>query len=147
MKNPKGRWLFCDGREISRAEYPDLFEAIGTTSGEGDGTTTFNIPDRRGYFGRCLDAGAEVDYQSDREIGSKQGDAIRNITATLNNNLLSSSNYTEGAINTDVVGTGYSYLGDGPYVGVNLTFDASRVVPTAPENVVKNIAEYVCIRY
>lgn len=147
MKNPKGRWLFCDGREISREAYPDLFEAIGTTYGEGNGTTTFNIPDRRGYFGRCLDAGAEVDYQSDREIGSKQGDAIRNITATLNNNLLSSSNYTEGAINTDVADTGYSYLGNGPYVGVNLTFDASRVVPTAPENVVKNIAEYVCIRY
>ena len=147
MKNPKGRWLFCDGREISRADYPELFEAIGTTYGEGDGTTTFNIPDRRGYFGRCLDAGAEVDYQSDREIGSKQGDAIRNITATLNNNLLSSSNYTEGAINTTVAGTGYSYLGNGPYIGVNLTFDASRVVPTAPENVVKNIAEYVCIRY
>ena len=147
MKNPKGRWLFCDGREISREAYSDLFEAIGTTYGEGNGTTTFNIPDRRGYFGRCLDAGAEVDYQSDREIGSKQGDAIRNITATLNNNLLSSSNYTEGVINTTVAGTGYSYLGNGPYIGVNLTFDASRVVPTAPENVVKNIAEYVCIRY
>ena len=147
MKNPKGRWLFCDGREISREAYSDLFEAIGTTYGEGDGTTTFNIPDRRGYFGRCLDAGAEVDYQSDREIGSKQGDAIRNITATLDNNLLSSSNYTEGVINTTVAGTGYSYLGNGPYIGVNLTFDASRVVPTAPENVVKNIAEYVCIRY
>ena len=147
MKNPKGRWLFCDGREISREAYSDLFEAIGTTYGEGDGTTTFNIPDRRGYFGRCLDAGAEVDYQSDREIGSKQGDAIRNITATLNNNLLSLSNYTEGVINTTVAGTGYSYLGNGPYIGVNLTFDASRVVPTAPENVVKNIAEYVCIRY
>ena len=147
MKNPKGRWLFCDGRELSREAYPDLFEAIGTTYGEGNGTTTFNIPDRRGYFGRCLDAGAEVDYQSYREIGSKQGDAIRNITATLNNNLLSSSNYTEGAINTDVAGTGYSYLGDGPHFGVNLKFDASRVVPTAPENVVKNIAEYVCIRY
>lgn len=147
MKNPKGRWLFCDGREISREAYPDLFEAIGTTYGEGDGTTTFNIPDRRGYFGRCLDAGAEVDYQSDREIGSKQGDAIRNITATLNNNLLSSSNYTEGSIKTEVAGTGYSYLGNGPYIWVNLTFDASRVVPTAPENVVKNIAEYVCIRY
>ena len=143
MKNPKGRWLFCDGRELSREAYPDLFEAIGTTYGEGNGTTTFNIPDRRGYFGRCLDAGAEVDYQSDRE----QGDAIRNITATLNNNLLSSSNYTEGVINTTVAGTGYRYLGDGPYIGVNLTFDASRVVPTAPENVVKNIAEYVCIRY
>ena len=147
MKNPKGRWLFCDGREISRADYPELFEAIGTTYGEGDGTTTFNIPDRRGYFGRCLDAGAEVDYQSDREIGSKQGDAIRNITGKMYDNHLSSSNVMEGAITSTVNGTGYNYEGNGPYFGLNIDFDASRVVPTAPENVVKNIAEYVCIRY
>ena len=147
MKNPKGRWLFCDGREISRADYPELFEAIGTTYGEGDGTTTFNIPDRRGYFGRCLDAGAEVDYQSDREIGSKQGDAIRNITGFMGNNYLSSATVNEGAFDTSVFGAGYAYTGNGPYNGLNISFDASRVVPTAPENVVKNIAEYVCIRY
>lgn len=147
MKNPKGRWLFCDGREISREAYPDLFEAIGTTYGEGNGTTTFNIPDRRGYFGRCLDAGAEVDYQSDREIGSKQGDAIRNITGKMYDNHLSSSNVMEGAITSTVNDTGYNYVGNGTYFGLNTDFDASRVVPTAPENVVKNIAEYVCIRY
>lgn len=147
MKNPKGRWLFCDGREISRTDYPELFEAIGTTYGEGNGTTTFNIPDRRGYFGRCLDAGAEVDYQSDREIGSKQGDAIRNITGKMYDNHLSSMNATEGALVSTVMGTAYQYIGQGTYFGLNTDFDASRVVPTAPENVVKNIAEYVCIRY
>lgn len=147
MKNPKGRWLFCDGREVSREAYSDLFEAIGTTYGEGNGTTTFNIPDRRGYFGRCLDAGAEVDYQSDREIGSKQGDAIRNITGRMLDNHLSSTNTTEGALVSSVLGTNYQYVGDGTYFGLNTEFDASRVVPTAPENVVKNIAEYVCIRY
>lgn len=147
MKNPKGRWLFCDGREISRADYTELFEAIGTTYGEGDGTTTFNIPDRRGYFGRCLDAGAGVDYQSDREIGSKQGDAIRNITGKMYDNHLSSMNTTEGALVSTVMGTAYQYIGQGTYFGLNTDFDASRVVPTAPENVVKNIAEYVCIRY
>jgi hypothetical protein len=38
-------WLFCDGREISRNQpYDQLFAAIGTTWGEGDGSTTFNIP-------------------------------------------------------------------------------------------------------
>ena len=147
MKNPKGRWLFCDGREISREDYPELFEAIGTTYGEGNGTTTFNIPDRRGYFGRCLDAGAGVDYQSDREIGSKQGDAIRNITGKMYDNHLSSMNTTEGALVSTVMGTAYKYIGQGTYFGLNTDFDASRVVPTAPENVVKNIAEYVCIRY
>lgn len=146
MKNPKGRWLFCDGREISRADYPELFEAIGTTYGEGDGTTTFNIPDRRGYFGRCLDAGAEVDYQSDREIGSKQGDAIRNITGSFETRTPAGEHPPTGSFyisSTDGWLNSASSLGGGGEISI----DASKQVPTAPENVVKNIAEYVCIRY
>lgn len=42
--------LICDGAEISRTLYADLFDAIGTTWGVGDGATTFNIPDLRGAF-------------------------------------------------------------------------------------------------
>ena len=33
---------------VSRATYSDLFAAIGTTYGAGDGSTTFNLPDLRG---------------------------------------------------------------------------------------------------
>jgi hypothetical protein len=35
----------CDGRELSREKYSQLFNKIGTKYGEGDGETTFNIPD------------------------------------------------------------------------------------------------------
>ena len=41
-------WLVCDGRAVDRVDFSALFAAIGTTWGEGDGTTTFNIPDLRG---------------------------------------------------------------------------------------------------
>ena len=37
-------FLDCDGSAVSRAMYPDLFDAIGTTWGAGDGSTTFNLP-------------------------------------------------------------------------------------------------------
>ncbi len=37
-------WIPCDGSAISRTSYADLFEAISTTFGPGDGVTTFNIP-------------------------------------------------------------------------------------------------------
>jgi hypothetical protein len=37
-------YLLCDGSEISRSTYIDLFNAIGTYYGEGNGSTTFNIP-------------------------------------------------------------------------------------------------------
>lgn len=43
---PNG-YLICDGQEISRTEYPELYKVIGTTYGEGDGSTTFNVPDYR----------------------------------------------------------------------------------------------------
>lgn len=44
---PSG-WLACDGSAVSRTTYADLFSAIGTTWGAGDGSTTFNVPDFRG---------------------------------------------------------------------------------------------------
>lgn len=37
-------YLVCDGSAISRQTYSDLFEAIGTVYGAGDGVDTFNIP-------------------------------------------------------------------------------------------------------
>lgn len=40
-------WLWADGSAVSRTTYADLFAAIGTTYGAGDGTTTFNLPDKR----------------------------------------------------------------------------------------------------
>ena len=40
-------WFLCDGQAISRSDYADLFNAIGTAFGSGDGSTTFNLPDLR----------------------------------------------------------------------------------------------------
>lgn len=41
-------WLWCGGNLVSRTQYAALFAAIGTTYGEGDGKTTFALPDLRG---------------------------------------------------------------------------------------------------
>ena len=45
MSAPPPGYLMADGRAVGRETYPDLFAAIGTTFGEGDGETTFNLPD------------------------------------------------------------------------------------------------------
>lgn len=44
---PSG-WLLCAGQSVSRTTYAELFTAIGTTYGAGDGSTTFALPDLRG---------------------------------------------------------------------------------------------------
>lgn len=43
-------YLVCDGSEVSRATYATLYTAIGDTWGDGDGSTTFNLPDLTGKF-------------------------------------------------------------------------------------------------
>ena len=44
---PNG-WLLCYGQAVSRTTYALLFAVLGTLYGTGDGTTTFNVPDKRG---------------------------------------------------------------------------------------------------
>lgn len=51
---PSG-WIVCDGRAVSRTTFFNLFGAIGTYWGIGDGLTTFNVPDMRGNFTRMVD--------------------------------------------------------------------------------------------
>lgn len=46
---PEG-YLLCDGSEISRTEYSKLFSVIGTKYGEGDGNTTFNLPNSSSFL-------------------------------------------------------------------------------------------------
>jgi microcystin-dependent protein len=41
-------WEVCDGRPVSRTGYAALLAAISTFWGNGDGFTTFNLPDLRG---------------------------------------------------------------------------------------------------
>ena len=47
---PKSGYLLCNGAEISRSTYADLFAVIGTTYGSGNGSTTFNLPNLTDKF-------------------------------------------------------------------------------------------------
>lgn len=46
--NAPSTWMFAYGQAVSRTTYAALFAAIGTTYGNGNGSTTFNLPDLRG---------------------------------------------------------------------------------------------------
>jgi microcystin-dependent protein len=63
-------YLKCNGAAVSRTAYSNLFSAIGTRFGVGDGSTTFNLPDLRGEFIRGFDDGRGVD--TGRVLGSWQ---------------------------------------------------------------------------
>lgn len=63
-------WLKANGAAVSRTAYANLFAAIGTTFGAGDGFNTFNLPDLRGEFIRGWDDARGID--GGRAFGSWQ---------------------------------------------------------------------------
>lgn len=85
-------------------EYASLYSAIGTVYGAGDGATTFNIPDFRGYFPRGWDHSRGID--SGRAFGSAQADGYGS-----HNHPISDPSHSHP---TDLMLTG-GYVGGGSY--------------------------------
>lgn len=143
-------WLKANGAAVSRTAYAALFAAIGTTYGTGDGRTTFNLPDLRGEFVRGWDDGRGID--SRRALGSAQSDAIRNITGKLDSGQnqaeqLFDNVITSGAFEKEQATKQWTFDSNARGAAVTaVTFDASRVVPTANENRPRNIALLACIK-
>ena len=71
-------YLECNGAAVSRTTYVSLFGVCGILYGAGDSTTTFNLPDLRGYFVRGWAGGGGVDVG--RVLGSTQADLVGPIT-------------------------------------------------------------------
>lgn len=70
--------VLCDGSELVRTATPRLYAKLGTSEGDGDGVTTYNLPDWRGYAGRGWDNGAGRDPDASTRsggdtVGSTQG--------------------------------------------------------------------------
>lgn len=57
LATPRAGTLVCDGSAVSRQTYKELFDFLGVSCGEGDGETTFNLPDLRDVWVLC--AGTE----------------------------------------------------------------------------------------
>lgn len=67
---PSG-FLLCQGQAVSRTTYSTLFGVIGTTYGNGDGATTFNVPNMKGRLPVGLDS-ADGDFDLLGELGGQK---------------------------------------------------------------------------
>ena len=77
---PSG-YLECNGAAVSRTTYADLFAAIGTTWGSGNGSSTFNVPDLRGEFVRGWDNGSGIG--TDRTFACSQSHQLQEHSHTI----------------------------------------------------------------
>lgn len=78
-------WLWCDGSAVSRSTYARLFTAITSNFGNGDGSTTFNVPDLNGRViigrdrsgsGRVTTAGSAIDGATLAASGGAQNHVL-----------------------------------------------------------------------
>lgn len=69
-------YLPCVGSTVSRTEYSDLFSVIGTQFGEGDGSTTFNLPD----FSGLAPVGIDDSDTNFNAIGKIYGEKTHTLT-------------------------------------------------------------------
>jgi phage-related tail fiber protein len=155
---PSG-FLLCNGQAVSRTTYADLFAAIGTAHGTGNGSTTFNVPDYRGRFLRGVDGGAGNDPDRASRtamasggsagdlVGSVQADAFQNFTGSLSSadvgfqaNLSASGVFGVFSSTTNQVDFRF-----GSGQGINI--DASRVARTSTETRPKNANVHFIIKY
>jgi microcystin-dependent protein len=115
---PEG-WLLCEGVPVSKTTYSELFDALGSSHGDGtqnaDGTpsgfsgTHFNLPDYRGRFLRGVDgtAGNDPDKASRTAsaAGGNTGNGVGSVQADENKLHGHPSRYNQqGSASADLTG-------------------------------------------
>lgn len=71
-------WLLCDGSAVSRTTYSVLFALLGSLYGDGDGSTTFNLPNLSG----CIPIGKNSSVKTVLDNCDAAWTAGANVTAT-----------------------------------------------------------------
>lgn len=136
-------YLTCDGSAISRSTYASLFAAIGTTWGSGNGTTTFNIPDLRGYFLRGSGTSAR-DPDSPRAVGSAQTEMFLSHTHTDSGH---THTYAPSFTTSPIAGAGSAYNLPSAYPsGTTNTGYANIQASGGNETRPDNVAVLYCIK-
>lgn len=138
-------FLLCQGQEVSRTTYAELFKVIGTAFGAGDGSTTFNVPDLRetvpvGVGENDVQTIAEHDVYT---LGEFKDDQIQNI-GKMKANATNGYSVVSGGIAGYITSNSALRIGattHGKQLGVNYIIKATQVgapADFAPVDVVEN---------
>lgn len=119
-------WLICDGSAVSRTNYSNLFNVIGTTFGDGDGSTTFNLPDFRHLIPIGLDS-RNTAYDTIGKTGGREKVKLSAAIGAYNNNI-DTIGYVGDGVSAYQSNIGPTYVVTGGSTGVINMGNHSTVV-------------------
>jgi microcystin-dependent protein len=135
-------YLACYGQAVSRTQYADLYKAIGTVWGAGDGSSTFNLPYTAGQFLRGSDLGRAEDPDAGTRTAKYNGGAKGIYTGSYQEDTLQSHQHTYLTYGTVSIGAGTSPLPI-PYQLMAPKSDPAGGKETRPKNInVEYIIKY-----
>ena len=147
---PEG-YLLCNGAAVSRTTYADLFEAIGTLYGAGDGSTTFNLPNAHHLFLEATTTLSEVGQHQEAGLPNITFDAANDTNYPSANSLIFSAN---GALETGTTTENIDFASYQSEQAVNtrgyLRFNASKSSSQYGQSEIvqpESIRCFVLIRY
>lgn len=125
---PKG-WLLCNGQAVSRTDYDELFEVIGTTYGTGDGSTTFNLPNLVDKFVEGGSTSGTVKSAGLPNISGSTSWGVNGIVGTYSGQSWAYSR-SDGALSVSKEGKAFGCIGasgaDSASSNVAVAIDASK---------------------
>lgn len=108
---PPAGWLICNGSAVSRTTYAALYAALGGASspwGQGDGSTTFNVPDMRSRTPVGAGQGTGL---TNRALAGSGGEETHQLSAAESGT--TTHNHTQASHSHSDSGHNHSYPGAG----------------------------------
>ena len=123
---PNSSFVFPTGQAVSRTTYAAAFAIVGTTYGAGDGSTTFNLPDKRGRVSAATDTMGGVAASRLTDVGAGFGDTLGEAGGAQTTTLITANlpAYTPTGSNSGGAAT-FTYSGASFQPGSNLVHGVS----------------------
>jgi len=107
-------WLACDGSAVSRTTYAKLFAALVETHGQGDNSTTFNVPDYRGRFLRGQDEATTLDEDVTGRTAMATGGNTGDNVGSVQGHSFEQHLHGNGTLTTGTIGSTHTH-----FIGTN----------------------------